>query len=211
MDPRLHRHSQPPSPAADTRDEAARRMGFDSYVIDNIVKRMSTDDWMEFLTRRKYDRALIHELQVYLNEKYCNEERTDKQDYYGQLCNTAMYPAYYPPYEVDMSAKNYHKREDGEIPSSPCNKRIPDTFYQREFGASVFSVYMTDEEYDYRFFTPHEMAVEDHTHPRGFYTYTKYPRYPANRVLCRRTIDGKVEHVRSMPMMSPMTSYEVDE
>ena len=87
------------------------------------------------------------------------------------------------------------------------NRRTPETFYQREFGGSVFPVFMTDEEYDYRFFTPHEWAVEDHTHPSGFYTYTEYPRYPATRTLCRRSTDGKrVEKIRNMPM-----NHEVDE
>ena len=169
---------------------------------------MSDQEWMEFLTRRQYGRAIIKELQAFLNEKYCNEERTDKQDYYGRLCTKAMYPLYYPPYERDMSAKAYHIREDGEIPMSPHNRRTPETFYQREFGGSVFPVFMTDEEYDYRFFTPHEWAVEHHTHPKGWYTYVQYPHYPARRTLCRRSNDDKeIEEIRNMPMKN----YEVNE
>ena len=204
----------PPPPSDDDpriqqrqkREEAGRQMGFDSYIIENVVRNMSNEDWIEFLIRRRYGVALIKELQAFLNEKYCNEEHSNKQEHYGRLCNKAMYPGYYPPYELNMSAKAYHMKEDGEIPMAPRNKRIPETFYQREFGGSVFPVYMTDEEYDYRFFTPHEYCIEDHTHPRGFYTYTKYPTYPANRMLCRRTNDGNKEHIRNMPM-----NYEIDE
>ena len=211
-DPRVNRYQgRPPlSPASlmKNKEQAGKEMGLDSYVVENIVKHMSHQDWMEFLTRRQYGRAIIKELQAFLNEKYCNEERTDKQDYYGRLCNKAMYPAYYPPYEDNISAKAYHLREDGEIPMSPRNRRTPETFYQREFGGSVFPVFMTDEEYDYRFFTPHEWTVEDHTHPKGFYTYTEYPCYPARRTLCRRSNDGKgIEEIRNMPMKN----YEVNE
>jgi len=207
-DPRLHRQLQlpPPSPSTtEQREEAGRVMGFTSYIIENVVKRMSNEDWIEFLIRRRYGRALINELQVFLNEKYCNEEHSGRQQEYGELCNISMYPGYYPPYEHNMSAKNHHIREDGEIPMT--YRRIPETFYEREFGGSVFPVYMTEEEYDYRFFTPHDWCIDDHTHPRGVYTYTQYPKYPANRMLCRRNNDGKtVERIRNMPM-----NHEVDE
>ena len=198
VDPRLHHHPQPPSsPPTAQREEAGRCLGLDSYVVENIVRHMSDDDWLEFLTRRKYGRALINELQAYLNEKYCNEEHTEMQLHYGQLCNRAMYPMYYPPYEMDLSAKQYHMRENGELPLYNCT--TPRMFFMREFGGSSFPVYMNDDEYDYKVFRPHEMAVEDHSYPSGYYTYTKHPTIPAHRDLCTRDGDDVV-FVRNMPV-----------
>ena len=158
---------------------------------------MSNEDWREFLIRRRYGGDMIKELQAFLNEKYCNEERSTKQQYYGELCNRAMYPGHYPPYEMNMSAKNYHMREDGEIPMAYT--RRPETFYLREFGGSVFPVYITDEEYNYRFFTPHKWCIENQQEPTGYYVYTQYPKYPAHRVLCKKSIDGKMIQIRNMP------------
>ena len=177
------------------REVAGRSMGFDSYIIKHVVRNMSEDDWTEFIVNRRYGMSLIKELQIFLNEKYCHEEYTETQEQYGQLCNIAAYPACYGPYEMDMPAKQNTMGDEGER-----WRHTPQTFYQREFAGSAFPVYMTEEEYDYRFFTPHDWAVEDHTHPSGFYTYTQYPTYPANRMLCKRSTDGKtVKRVRNMP------------
>ena len=170
IDPRLNRHQgRPPlSPASimKNKEEAGKEMGLDSYVVENIVKHMSNQDWMEFLTRRKYGRALITELQSFLNEKYCNEEYTVKQQYYGELCNRAMYPLYYPPYERDMSAKHYHMQRDGELPSlSSWRTMMPRTYFRREFANGSFPVYVSDEEYDRLMFQEREFCMEDHSEP----------------------------------------------
>ena len=191
-DPRIHRHSQSPPPAADEKETAVRSMGFNSYIIEHVVRKMSQEGRVDFIAKTRYGMALIKELQVFLNEKYCHEEHMETQEHYGQLCNIAAYPACYAPYEMDMPARQTEEEERW--------RRTPHTFYQREFGGSVFPVYMTEEEYDSRFFMPHDYSVEDQQHPRGFYTYTKYPNYPANRMLCRRTSDGNIKHIRNMPM-----------
>ena len=164
-------------------------MGFDSYVVESIVRHMSDDDWMEFLTRRMYGRALINELQAYLNEKYFNEEHTTKQHHYGQLCNRAMYPMYYPPYEMDMSAKAYDIREDGELPSSAWST-MPQkwTFFRRECANGVFPVYVSEEEYDRLMFTRQEFCMEDHSEPSGYVTTHTIPHNPARNAL--RAIDS---------------------
>ena len=177
-------------------------MGFASYVVDNVVKGMTEEDWREFLIRRKYGRNLITELQAFLNEKYCNEEQSIKQQHYGELCNRAMYPGYYPPYHCNMSAKAYHLEQDGEIPVSQWKRRTPETFYLRKFGGSVFPVYMTDEEYDHRFFTSHDWCVEHPRESNGMYIFRQYPQYPARRMLCRKSADGTmVEYIRNTPLM----------
>ena len=203
IDPRLNRD----------KERAGKMMGFDLYSVENVVKNMSVEDWVEFLTRQRYGMSLIKELQAFLNEKYCNEENTDKQKHYGQLCNISMYPSYYPPYELDVSAKQYHMRSDGEIPSYTAST-TPKTFYMRKFGGSSFPVYMTNEEYDQWFFRPHEMAVEDHSHPTGYYKYTRYPTYPAPHYSCTQDGDDVI-YVRNMPRKEAQkdnnNEYEVDE
>ena len=138
---------------------------------------MSQDDWHDFLMKRKYGRAIIKELQAYLNEKYCNEEYTKRQQHYGELCNKVMYPLYYPPYERDMSAKNYHMQHDGELPSTsvPQKKR---TFFRREFGGGLFPVYVSNEEYDRMMFEEREFSVEDHSHNIMYHIHCQ--RIPQN-------------------------------
>ena len=194
VDPRLHCQPASPPPTSQ-REEAGRHMGLDSYVVESIVRHMSDDDWMEFLTRRKYGRALINELQAYLNEKYCNEEHTTKQHHYGQFCNRAMYPKYYPPYEMDISAKQYHMREDGDLPSSSAWSTMPHkrTFFRQEFGDGSFPVCVSEEEYDRLMFTQREFCMEDHAEPSGYVVTHTLPHNPARRVL--RTIDSSGNEV----------------
>ena len=181
-DPRINRHEQrsPLSPATllSNKEEAAKRMGLESYVVRSVVRNMSEDDWCEFLTKRKYGRSLIKDLQSFLNEKYCNEEYTLTQNHYGRLCNMAMYPMYYPPYEEDFPAR-------GGVPSS---WRVPQkTFFRREFADGSFPVYVSDEEYDRMMFTEREFCVEDHSQPRGYYNTHTLVENPAKYFL--RTVD----------------------
>ena len=189
-DPRVNRHQERPpmSPASimANKEEAGRQMGLNSYVVENIVKNMSHQDWMEFLTRRQYGRAIIKELQAFLNEKYCNEEHTVKQQYYGELCNKAMYPLYYPPCEQDISAKLYHMRRDGEMPCMvPQMKKR--TYFRREFADGSFPVYVSNEEYDRMMFTEREFCVEDHSQPTGYFNTHTLVENPAKYAL--RTVD----------------------
>ena len=114
------------------------------------------------------------------------------QDQYGQLCNIAAYPACYVPY--DMPARQTYWGEDDDRV-----RRIPSTFYQREFIGSIFPVYISEEEYDSRFFKPREYSIEGHSDPRGYYTYTNYPCVPSQRMLCTKDSEGKLMHVRNMP------------
>ena len=204
-DPRVNRHHQgrpPVSPASvmTNKEQAGRKMGLDSYVVESVVRHMSQDDWYEFLMRRKYGKALIQELQAFLNEKYCNEEHTQRQQHYGELCNRAMYPLYYPPYELDISAKAYHMKHDGEVPSplawSRPQKR---TFFRREFGGGVFPVYVSDEEYDRMMFTEREFCAEDHSQPTGYFNTHTLVENPAKYAL--RTLDeyGNEVNVRNTP------------
>ena len=200
-DPRLNRYhpqQRPPSPATilKTKEETGRQMGLDSYVVESVVRHMSNDDWYEFLTKRKYGRALIQELQAFLNEKYCNEEHTAKQQQYGQLCNKIMYPLYFPPYERDLSARHYHMQQDGEVPSSSGWSMVPQkkTFlFRREFADGSFPVYVSDEEYDRLMFEEHEFCVEDHTQPTGYYETHTLPENPAKYAL--RTINSSGNEV----------------
>ena len=178
------------------KEKAGIEMGLDSYVVENVVRHMSQDDWNEFLVTRRYGMSFIKELQRFLNEKYVNSEHRMRREHYGQLCNKAVYPGYYPPYECNISAKQYHMTEDGEIPT---RRRTPTTVYERDFGGSKFPVYMTEDEYKYRFFQPHRYCIEDYTQPSGYYTYTIHPRYPAQYVLCRRNNNGNTEGIRNMP------------
>ena len=95
---------------------------------------------------------------------------------------------------MDMSAKHtYCGEDDDRVRRTPC------TLYQREFRGSMFPVYMSEEEYDTRFFNPHEYSIEDHSDPRGYYMYTNHPCVPSQRTLCTRDSEGKVVHVRNMP------------
>ena len=128
---------------------------------------------------------------MFRNEKYCHEEHTETQKHYGQLCNIAAYPACYAPYEMDMPARQTDEKDRW--------RRTPNTFYQREFGGSVFPVYMSEEEYDTWFFNPHEYSIDDHSNPRGYYTYTSYPCVPSQRTLCTRDSEGNLVHLRNMP------------
>ena len=196
-DPRVQHYPQSSllQPSLTThREVAGRSMGFDSYIIKHVVRNMSEDDWVEFIANRRYGMSLIKELQIFLNEKYCHEEYTETQEHYGQLCNIAAYPACYGPYEMDMSAKQNTIGDEGER-----WRRTPKTFYQREFAGSAFPVYMTEEEYDSRFFNSHMYSIDDHSDPRGYYTYTKYPCMPSQRMLCTRNSKGKVVPLRNMP------------
>ena len=191
-DPRINRHQRPPlSPATvlSNKEEAAKCMGFDSYVVRSVVRNMSEDDWCEFLIKRKYGRTLIEELQSFLNEKYCNEEYTLRQNHYGRLCNMAMYPLYHPPYEEDFSAR-------GGVPSS---WRVPQkTFFRREFGDGSFPVYMSEDEYD-RLFEKRDICVEDHSQPSGYYNTYIIPEYPARYTLCKRDEYGNEVPLRNTP------------
>ena len=194
-DPRINRHHderRPPlSPATvlSNKEEAAKCMGFDSYVVRSVVRNMSEDDWCEFLIKRKYGRNLIKELQSFLNEKYCNEEYTVKQNHYGRLCNMAMYPLYYPPYEEDFPAR-------GGVPSS---WRVPQkTFFRREFGDGSFPVYMSEDEYD-RLFEKRDICVEDYSQPSGYYNTYIIPEYPAKYTLCKRDEYGNEVPLRNTP------------
>ena len=116
-------------------------------------------------------------MQSFLNEKYCNEEYTETQNYYGQLCNMAMYPMYYPPYERDFPARG------GEVPSA---WRVPHkTFFRREFGDGSFPVYVSEDEYDRLMFDKRKFCVEDHSEPSGYYETHTLPEYPARYTFCK--------------------------
>ena len=181
VDPRIHRHQMatqqhkdekkkrttntkhaPAATAAANPDNTT----FSSYIIEHVVRKMSRSDWMEFIATYSYGKPIIKDLQRFLTGRYCNEEHTGKQKHYGHLRNISMYLACYGPYEVDMSAKQYHLREDGEIPSS-SSRRTPKTCYLWEFGGGSFPVFISDEEYDNYYFTPQKGAVEDYTEPSG--------------------------------------------
>ena len=191
-----------PPPPTVQKEEAGRQMGLNSYVVENIVKNMSDEDWLDFLTRRKYGRALIQELQAFLNEKYCNEEHTQRQQHYGELCNRAMYPLYYPPYERDLSARHYHMQQDGEVPSSSAWSMVPQkkkTFFRREFADGSFPVYVSDEEYDRLMFEEREFCVEDHSEPSGYFNTHTLVENPARYALRTRDRCGNEVILRNSP------------
>ena len=203
-DPRINRHhneQKPPlSPATiiQGKEEAGRKMGLDSYVVESVVRHMSQNDWYEFLMKKKHGRALIQELQAFLNEKYCNEEHTQRQQHYGELCNKVMYPLYYPPYERNISAKQYHMQRDGELPCM-VPQQMKRTYFRREFADGSFPVYVSDEEYDRMMFTEREFCVEDHSQPTGYYNTHTLVENPAKYFL--RTVDdcGNEVMLRNTP------------
>ena len=184
--PRIHRPKPPTDPRIQRqkREEAGRQMGFNLYVIKNVVRNMSTEDWVEFLTRRRYGMALIKELQMFLNEKYSNEECTNKQQHYRQLCNKVMYPLYYLPYERELSARQYHMQRDGEVPCMMPQKK---TFIRRKFAGGTFPVHMSDDEYDRWMFTEREFCMGDHSEPTGYFIAHTQVENPAEYAL--RTLD----------------------
>ena len=191
-DPRINHHhdeQRPPlSPATiiTSKEEVGRNMGLDSYVVESVVRHMSQNDWYEFLMKKKHGRALIQELQRFLNEKYCNEEHTQRQEHYGELCNKVMYPLYYPPYERNMSAKQYHMRRDGELPCM-VPQQLKRTYFRCDFGGGSFPVYVSDEEYDRLMFQEREFCVEDHSQPTGYFKTHTVVQNPAEYAL--RTVD----------------------
>ena len=65
-----------------------------SNIICKIVKKMTTKDFKEFHNGPKPKQTLMENIQLFLHQKYSNEESSVRRDYYGKLCNLAEYPAW---------------------------------------------------------------------------------------------------------------------
>ena len=64
-------------------------------IICKIVKKMSTQDYLEFHRSRKVFPTLMENLRHFLEVKYCEAENTMNREYYCNLCNLAHYPGWY--------------------------------------------------------------------------------------------------------------------